>query len=47
MNELYNEYKGNKNNYYALLLAIISKKTAKEALLAMGCCPDSIRKEEE
>lgn len=47
MNELYNEYKGNKNNYYALLLAIISKKTAKETLIAMGCCPDSIRKEEE
>ena len=30
-----------KSNYYALFIAITKGKTAKEALLAMGICPDN------
>jgi len=46
MNELMDEKKL-KDNYYALFLAIVSKKeiTAKDALMAMCCCPDSVQKE--
>lgn len=30
-----------KPNYYALFIAIAKGKTAKEALIAMGICPDN------
>lgn len=36
-----------KANYYALLIAIVKNETAKEALLDMGICPDSIKEEED
>lgn len=35
-----------KENYYALFIAIVKNKTAKEALTDMGICPDSIEEEE-
>lgn len=30
-----------KSNYYALFLAIVKNKTAKQALVDMGICPES------
>lgn len=35
-----------KTNYYALFIAIMCNETAKEALMDMGICPDSIAKED-
>lgn len=32
-------------NYYALLIAILTKATAKDALMAMHICPDSEKEE--
>lgn len=29
-----------KRNYYALLIAIIAKKSATQSMVAMGICPD-------
>lgn len=46
MNELHENNK-TKLNYYALFLSIVKGKTAKEALIAMGCCPSTIETEEE
>lgn len=34
-----------KPNYYALLLAVAKKKSAKDALIDMGISPDSANKE--
>ena len=38
MNEL-KEMTANKANYYALLIAIIKRKSAKLAMIEMGICP--------
>jgi len=46
MNELHENNK-TKLNYYALFLSIVKGKTAKEALITMGCCPSTIEAEEE
>ena len=40
MNELKDLMKTQKN-YYALLLSIVTKKSAKDSLMDMGICPDS------
>lgn len=46
MNELHENNK-TKLNYYVLFLSIVKGKTAKEALIAMGCYPSTIEAEEE
>ena len=46
MNELHENNK-TKLNYYALFLFIVKGKTAKEALITMGCCSSTIEAEEE
>lgn len=32
-------------NYYALLIAILTKSTAKDALMTMNICPDAEKEE--
>ena len=44
MNELLKTY-SLKANYYALLLAVAKRVSAKEALIEMGISPDSANKE--
>ena len=43
-NKQMNDY--TKANYYALFIAIVKNETAKEALIDMGICPDSVNKED-
>ena len=43
-NNIMNDY--TKANYYALFIAIVKNETAKEALMDMGICPDSIKEED-
>ncbi len=44
MNEV-KEITATQANYYALLIAILTKATAKDALMAMNICPDSEKEE--
>lgn len=44
MNELLRTY-SLKANYYALLLAVAKKVSAKDALIEMGISPDNVNKE--
>lgn len=45
MNEL-KDITATKANYYALLIAILTKASAKDALMAMYICPDAEKEEQ-